>query len=174
MRYGFHGKNGQPAARLEGGGKVWKISRKFQAVALICAGMTGSLPAFAVPSHFAVTIESALLCQDQIDSFFFTDYMLANFGPPTKVEGGAYWWSVSSTLFGAKLDSIFVSKEDTSSVFIGAIFVDAPDALRSKIQDSSGVTYKVTSNPEQWVSPSFSVMLKYNSPETPSKMYCLK
>jgi hypothetical protein len=136
--------------------------------------MVGSLPAFAVPSHFSVTIGSALLCRDQIDSFFFKDYMVANFGPPTKVEGGAYWWTVSSTLFGATLDSIFVSKEDTSSVFIGAIFVDAPDALRQKIQDSIGVTYKVSNNPERWISPEFSVMLKYNSPVTPSKMYCLK
>ena len=119
-------------------------------------------------------MESALLCQDQIDSFYFKDYMNANFGPPSKVEGGAYWWSVPGTLFGAKLDSIFVSKEDVSSVFVGAIFADDPDSLRQKILDSTGVTYKVTGNPEKWISPSFGVMLKYNVSNTPSKMYCLK
>jgi hypothetical protein len=164
-----------------GGGKVLKITRQFQAFVLICSGIAGSLPALAapssalvVPSHFSSTIGSALLCQDQIDSFFFTDYMNTYFGKPNKVEGGAYWWKVSSNLYGAKLDSIFVSKEDTSSVFIGAIFVDLPAALRQKIQDTTGVTYNATTNPEQWSSPSFSVMLKYNSIETPSKLFCLK
>jgi len=147
---------------------------RFQAIVFAIAGLSGSAPALAVPSHFSVTIESALLCRDQIDRFFFTDYMNTYFGPPVKVEGGAYWWSVPSTLFGAKLDSIFVSKEDTIPVFIGAIFADAPDVLRQKIQDSSGEIYRVTKSPEQWISSSFSVMLKYNATETPSKMYCLK
>lgn len=151
-----------------------QILEKFRIVVLICAGMFCSIPALAVPSHFSVTIESALLCVDQIDAFYFTDYMVANFGPPTKVEGEANWWTVSTTLFGAKVDSVFVSNSETSSVFIGAIFADATDVLRQKIQDSTGVIYQVTGNPEQWVSPSFSVMLKYKSPETPSKMYCLK
>lgn len=153
---------------------MWKFIRQFQIFVLIFSGMAGSFPAFAAPDHFSSTIGSALLCQDQIDSFFFTDYMTSYFGKPSKVEGGAYWWKVSSNLFGAKLDSIFVSKEDIDSVFIGAIFVDAPDALRQKIQDATGVTYQATKNTEQWSSPSFSVILKYNSLETPSKLFCLK
>jgi hypothetical protein len=154
---------------------VWKITKRFKILVLICTGMLSSLPALAVPpGHFSSTIGSALLCQDQIDSYFFTDYMITYFGQPTKVEGGAYWWKVQSTLFGAKLDSIFVSQESTSSVFIGATFVDLPDDLRQKIQDATGVTYKATANPEQWSSPSFSVILKYNSSETPSKLFCLK
>lgn len=151
-----------------------RILSQFQFIILIFIGAFISTPALAVPSHFSVTIESALLCEDQIDAYFFNDYMVANFGPPTKVEGEANWWTVSSTLFGAKLDSVFVSNAQTSSVFIGAIFADATDMLRQKIQDSTGVIYQLTKNPEQWVSPSFSVMLKYNSPSTPSKMYCLK
>ena len=153
---------------------MWKITRQLQTFTLIFSGLVGSLPVFAAPSHFSNTIGSALLCQDQIDSIFFTDYMTTYFGKPSKVEGGAYWWKVSSNLFGAKLDSIFVSQENTSSVFVGAIFVDVPDALRQKIQDATGVTYKVTTNPETWSSPSFSVLLKYNSLETPSKLFCLK
>jgi len=151
-----------------------QILEKVGFVIMIYAGMFCTLPALAVPSHFSVTIEPALLCQDQIDAYYFTDYMVANFGPPTKVEGEANWWTVSTTLFGAKLDSVFVSNSETSSVFIGAIFADATDVLRQKIQDSTGVIYQVTNNPEQWASPNFSVMLKYNSPSTPSKMYCLK
>jgi len=141
---------------------------------LICAGMLGSLPAFAVPGHFSSTIGSALLCQDQIDSYYYTDYMITYFGPPTKVEGGAYWWKVSSTLFGSPVDSIFVSQESTSSVFIGAIFADAPESLRQNILNATGVPYKATASPEQWISPSYSVMIKYNTTQTPSKMYCLK
>jgi len=96
------------------------------------------------------------------------------FGPPGKIEGGAYWWKVSGTLFGTKLDSIFINQESTTSVFIGAIFADPPDVLRKNILNITGVPYQITRDPERWSSPSFSVMLKYNSPETPSKMYCLK
>ena len=151
-----------------------QLLEKFRFVVIICAGMLISFPALAVPSHFSVTIESALLCEDQIDAYFFNDYMVANFGPPTKVEGEANWWAVPTTLFGAKLDSVFVSNSETSSVFIGAIFADATDVLRQKIQDSSGVIFQAGNNPEQWVSPSFSVLLKYHTSETPSKMYCLK
>lgn len=136
--------------------------------------MLGSLPALAAPGHFSSTIGSALLCQDQIDGYYFTDYMNTYFGKPTKVEGGAYWWKVQSNLFGSEVDSIFVSQETTSSVFIGAIFSDEPDVLRQKIQDATGVAYKVTANPEQWMSPSFSLMLKYKVPKTPSKLFCLK
>jgi hypothetical protein len=151
-----------------------KITRQFQTFALICSEIVGSLPALAGPSHFSSTIGSALLCQDQIDSFFLTDYMTTYFGQPNKVEGGAYWWKVSGILYGSKLDSIFVSQENTSSVFIGALFVDVPDTLRQNIQDATGVTYKATTNLEQWNSPSFSVILKYYSLETPSKLFCLK
>ena len=153
---------------------MWQIAKRIQILTLLFSGLAGSFPVLAVPGHFSSTIGSALLCQDQIDSFYFNDYMTTYFGKPTKVEGGANWWKVSSVLFGAKVDSIFVSQVNISSVFIGAIFVDAPDVLRQKIQDATGVTYQATNNPEQWNSPSFSLLLKYNSQETPSKLFCLK
>ena len=153
---------------------MWKITKQFQTLALIATGMAASFPAVAVPGHFSSTIGTALLCQNQIDSYYFTDYMITYFGQPSKVEGGAYWWKVSSTLFGARVDSIFVSQESTSSVFIGAIFVDPPDTLLQNIRNTTGVTYKATTDPERWISPAFSVMLKYNTPQTPSKLFCLK
>jgi hypothetical protein len=162
------------ASKFKGAIKVWLNTRRLRACALFCCGIAGSLPCVAVPSHFSSTIGSALLCQDQIDGYFFTDYMNTYFGQPSKTEGGAYWWKVSSTLFGAQVDSIFISQESISSVFIGAIFSEAPDALRENIQKATGVAFKSTNNSERWISPSFSTLLKYNETMTPSKLFCLK
>ena len=174
MGHRFQRKERATTEKSESGRKWCQILKIIQTIFLICVGMFGSVSAFAVPSHFSVTIGSALLCRDQIDAIFFKDYMVTYFGAPNKVEGGAYWWNVSATLFGAQLDSIFVSTEDLSSTFIGAVFVDTPDVLRQKILNSTGVTHRITTNPERWISPTLSIILKYYSSATPSKMYCLK
>jgi hypothetical protein len=159
--------------------KVRQFTKWLLSSTLILSGIAGSFPALAVPSHFSSTIGSALLCQDQIDGYYFTDYMVENFGQPTKTEGGAYWWKMPSTLFpitlfGAQVDSIFVSQENTTSVFIGAMFVASPDALLKSIRTTTGISYQVTSNPERWISPMFSTLVYYNKTQTPSKLYCAK
>ena len=154
-----------------------KLKKQFQVWVLVFSGIFGSFPAFAeikLPSHFVTTIGSALLCHDQIDSYFFIDYLNTYFGDPYKVEGGAYWWNVPGTLFGAKIDSIFVSQESTTTVFIGAVFLDDPTRILKNIQDKNGVTYQPTADPGRWVSPSFAVLLRYNEPLTPTKMFCAK
>ncbi|MEJ1958180.1 MAG: hypothetical protein WDM70_00900 [Nitrosomonadales bacterium] len=151
-----------------------RITKWLKTSVFILWGTLAAFSAVAVPGHFSSTIAPALLCHNQIDSYFLTDYMITYFGKPSKIEGGAYWWKVTGTLFGAKLDSIFVNQENTASMFIGAVFSDPPDTLRQNITSATGVSFKETGNSERWISPSFSVLLKYNIPATPSKMYCLK
>jgi hypothetical protein len=151
-----------------------KFNLTSKVICILFAALPLGVSAFELPTHFSNTIGSALLCQSQIDSYFFTDYMNTYFGKPTKTEGGAYWWPMKGTLYGTKLDSIFVSQESTTSVFIGAVFIDPPETLLQNILNSTGIIFKATQDPEKWSSSSFSVIVKYHQEQTPSKMYCFK
>ena len=131
-------------------------------------------PALAVPSTFSTTIGSALLCLDQIDPYYFWSYLNEFFGPPYKNEGGAYWFKVQATLWGAPVSDVLVSDGSGRVVFLAAAFTSTkPDALSSAITGSTGMGY-TASEPIQY-SPLMSNMgskIIYFGQN--SKVYCAK
>ena len=99
-------------------------------------------PAFAVPSTFGTTIGSALLCLDQIDPFYFWSYLNRFFGPPYKKEGGAYWFKVQASLWGAPVSDVMVSDGSGRVIFLAAAFTKMkPAALSGAISGSTGIGY---------------------------------
>jgi hypothetical protein len=125
--------------------------------------------ALAAPSHFSITVGSALLCRSQVSSAYFNDYMATFFGKPAFTSGGANWWKVSDTLFGSQLEYVFVG---TDLDFIGATFKDTPDRLIANVKSSVGIDYQ-QKEAEKWVTPSYSALIKYNDNNTKSKMFCI-
>ena len=98
--------------------------------------------ALAAPSTFSTTIGTALLCLDQIDPFYFWSYLNQFFGPPYKNEGGAYWFKVQTTLWGAPVSDVMVSDGSGRVIFLAAAFTSMkPDALSSAISGSTGIGY---------------------------------
>ncbi len=109
-------------------------------VLLMIAACSGT--ALAAPSTFSTTIGSALLCLDQIDPYYFWSYLNEFFGPPYKKEGGAYWFKVQTTLWGAPVSDVLVSDGSGRVIFLAAAFTDTkPDALSSAISGSTGMGY---------------------------------
>ena len=101
--------------------------------------------ALAVPSTFGTTIGSALLCLDQIDPFYFWSYLNQFFGPPYKQEGGAYWFKVQTSLWGAPISDVLVSDGSGQVIFLAAAFTNTkPDALSGAISGSTGIGYTVS------------------------------
>jgi hypothetical protein len=98
-------------------------------------------PATALPSHFAVTLEPGLLCNDRLDSAFYYNYLSSNVEPPYKRENGAYWFKVNAELFGKSITEIFVSDGTSWWVFVGALFAATPDELGKSVQDKVGRAY---------------------------------
>jgi len=75
----------------------------------LCATLSAEARAAGEPpSTFGDTIGSALLCIDQIDPYYYWSYMKQYFGPPYKQEGGAYWFKVKATLWGANITEVLV------------------------------------------------------------------
>ena len=117
-------------------------------VLLIIASYSG--PALAVPSTFSTTIGTALLCLAQIDPFYFWSYLNEFFGPPYKNEGGAFWFKVQTTLWGAPISDVMVSDGSGRVIFLAAAFTNTkPEALSSAIFGDTGIGY-TNSEPIQY------------------------
>lgn len=139
---------------------------------ILCAAFfllysTGSLAA-ALPSHFGDTIGSALDCHNQVTAKFLNKYMKRFLGQPEFVDGGANWWRVDSTLYGASVKYVFVG---VTQDFIGATFMDPPIDLIKKLEKLSGEKYTLK-KADVWENGAGRI-IKYNDRSTPSKMFCL-
>ena len=131
-------------------------------------------PALAVPSTFGPTIGAALLCLDQIDPFYFWSYLNRFFGPPYKNEGGAYWFKVQTTLWGAPVSDVLVSDGSGSVIFLAAAFTSTkPDSLSSAIAGSTGIGY-TKSEPIQYSPLMSNLGSKIIYFGQDSKVYCAK
>ena len=125
------------------------------------------------PTTFGVTIGTALMCADQIDPYYFWTYLNQYFGPPYKSEGGAHWFKVQGTLWGAAITEVLVSDGFSQQVFLAATFKDNPDKLSASIVDATGMRYlKQTSAPFSPLVSSLGSKIIYFGQS--SKIYCAK
>lgn len=119
-----------------------KRAGRLAAAVLLYATLGGAAwAAAAPPSTFGSTIGPALLCIDQIDPFYFWSYLNQFFGPPYKREGGAYWFKVEATLWGAAITEVMVSDGANAQVFLAAGFKDSPDKLAAAISEATGIRH---------------------------------
>ena len=111
-------------------------------VALTC--VTGNVA--AAPSTFGPVIGSALLCRSALDNAYFHSYLTRFFGPSYKHEGGAYWFRLDATLWGAPVKEVMVSDDSSELVFIGAITDSKPDELEKALRLDAGTAFKAVDN----------------------------
>lgn len=95
----------------------------------------------ALPSTFGSTVGSALLCKDHIDPYYFWSYLNQFVGAPYKTEGGAYWFKVQGSLWGAEITDVLVSDGKGQQIFLAAHFKGAPSKLAEAIAATAGVSY---------------------------------
>ncbi|MEX5748736.1 hypothetical protein [Massilia sp. X63] len=110
--------------------------------AMLLAVLVMAAPAQAMPSTFSQVVGNALLCRSQLDNRYFHDYLTTSFGPAYKREGGAYWFRVEATLWGAEVKQVVVSDDSSELVFIGALTDSAPEALEGAVRAASGAAFR--------------------------------
>jgi hypothetical protein len=125
-----------PRARL-------KMAAVLAGVAMMAVPFSGAALAAggAMPSTFGSTIGAALLCVDHVDPSYFFSYMKQFFGQPYKSEGGAHWFKVQGTLWGANITDVMVSDGELQQVFVAASFKDNPAKLADAIAVAAGIRY---------------------------------
>lgn len=137
----------------------------FHGIALAAGG--------APPSTFGTTLGPALLCIDHIDPSYFMSYMNQFFGPPYKSEGGAHWFKVQGTLWGANITDVMVSDGANEQVFVAASFKDNPKKLADAIAASSGMQFqKEDSSQSSPLISSLGSKIIYSGQN--SRVYCAK
>jgi len=99
-------------------------------------------PAGAMPSTFGDIVGNALLCRSHLDNRYFHDYLTASFGPAYKREGGAWWFRLEATLWGAEVKEVMVSDDSNELVFIGAVTDSTPEELEGAIRSASGTAFR--------------------------------
>lgn len=109
---------------------------------MLLAVLVMAAPAQAMPSTFSQVVGNALLCRSQLDNRYFHDYLTTSFGPAYKREGGAYWFRVEATLWGAEVKQVVVSDDSSELVFIGALTESAPEALEGAVRAASGAAFR--------------------------------
>jgi len=95
-----------------------------------------------MPSTFSQVVGNALLCRSHLDNRTFHDYLSTAFGPAYKHEGGAYWFKVDATLWGAELKEVMVSDDTSDLVFIAALTDSTPQELEAAIRAASGDAFR--------------------------------
>lgn len=95
-----------------------------------------------MPSTFSGVVGNALLCRSHLDNRYFHDYLTTSFGPAYKREGGAYWFRVEATLWGAEVKEVMVSDDSSELVFIAAVTDSTPEELEGAIRAGMGVAYR--------------------------------
>lgn len=138
-------------------------------LALACAHASAQ----SLPSTFAPTIGSALLCRSQLDNAYFHSYLTRSFGPAYKHEGGAYWFRLEATLWGKAVKEVMVSDDTSELVFVAAVAESKPEELEEAIRASAGIRHRaVDASPFPLrVSNPGSVIAYQNSK---SKIYCAR
>lgn len=119
----------------------FKRAGSIAALLLTLAPVNDQAWAAEPPASFGSTIGPALLCIDQIDPFYFWSYMNHFFGPPYKREGGAYWFKVQGTLWGAAVTEVMVSDGEHEQVFLAASFKEGPAKLADAILEATGIRH---------------------------------
>ncbi|MCD2517687.1 hypothetical protein LQ564_15335 [Massilia sp. G4R7] len=143
------------------------------ALALLAAASLLTAPAGAMPTTFGTVIGNALLCRSHLENRYFHDYLTTSFGPAYKREGGAYWFRLEATLWGAEVKEVMVSDDTSELVFIAAVLEGKPEELETAIRGSAGIAFKpkdATPFPLR-VSNSGSTIAYMNDK---SKIYCAK
>lgn len=105
-------------------------------LALCCA------QALAAPSTFGPVIGSALLCRSQLDNAYFHAYLTQHFGPAYKREGGAYWFRLEASLWGAQVEEVMVSDDTSELVFVAAVLSGTPEELEKSVRAASGIAFR--------------------------------
>ena len=95
-----------------------------------------------MPSTFSGVVGNALLCRSHLDNRYFHDYLTTSFGPAYKREGGAWWFKVEATLWGAEVKEVMVSDDTSELVFIAATTESTPQELEAAIQAASGTAFR--------------------------------
>ena len=143
------------------------------ALAMLAAASMLATPAGAMPTTFGTVIGNALLCRSHLDNRYFHDYLTTSFGPAYKREGGAYWFKLEATLWGAEVKEVMVSDDSNELVFIAARTESTPQELEAAIRAGAGVAFtpKDASAFPLRVSNSGSTIAYMNDK---SKIYCAK
>ena len=95
-----------------------------------------------MPSTFSQVVGNALLCHSHLDNRYFHDYLTTSFGPAYKREGGAWWFRVEATLWGAEVKEVMVSDDSSDLVFIAALTESTPEALAEAVRAASGTAFR--------------------------------
>ena len=142
-------------------------------LAAACACAPAGVRAQALPSTFAPTIGSALLCRSHLDNVYFHSYLTTAFGPAYKHEGGAYWFKLDASLWGKPVKEVMVSDDTSELVFVAAVADSKPEELEEAIRASAGIRHRaVDGSPFPLrVSNPGSVIAYQNSK---SKIYCAR
>ena len=150
-----------------------KAGKFISAAAMSAALMSAPLAASAAPSTFGNVIGQALLCLSQLDTGYFYNYLVTNFGQPYKHEGNAYWFKTPASLWDAPVSEVLVSDKDSPERFIAAVADVTPEILTGNIMDAMKMTFGATSlNPKPVrMSTTTSTIIYYNKK---SKIFCAK
>ena len=126
-----------------------------------------------MPSTFSQVVGNALLCRSHLDNRYFHDYLTRSFGPAYKREGGAYWFKVEATLWGADVKEIMVSDDSSELVFIAAVTDSTPEALEGAIRSGAGTAFQAAdSSPFPLRVSRLGSTIAYVNDK--SKIYCVK
>ncbi|MFC3456708.1 MULTISPECIES: hypothetical protein [Massilia] len=141
----------------------------------VCAGALAGAPALAqtLPSTFAPTIGSALLCRSALDNAYFHSYLTGAFGPAYKHEGGAYWFRLDATLWGKAVKEVMVSDDTSPLVFVAAVADSKPEELEEAIRASAGIRHRAvdaSAFPLRVSNPGSVIAYQNNK----SKIYCAR
>jgi hypothetical protein len=146
--------------------------RRLTALACLAAS-TLALPAAAMPSTFGTVIGNALLCRSHLDNRYFHDYLTRSFGPAYKREGGAWWFRIEATLWGAEVREVMVSDDTSELVFIAAVLDNTPQELEGAIRSAVGTSFRAvdaTPFPLRVSNPGSTIAYMNDK----SKIYCAK
>ena len=109
---------------------------------MLATPLAGPVAAQAMPSTFSQVVGNALLCRSHLDNRYFHDYLTTSFGPAYKREGGAWWFKVEATLWGAEVKEVMVSDDSSDLVFIAALTESTPQELEGAIKAASGAAFR--------------------------------
>jgi|GEM_PF-293269 len=162
------------------GGVGLKIASRLAATRLAAAtavacSLLGSAPATAAPRPtFGTEVGNALLCLDQLNSKYFFDYLYDAFGPPYKIEGGAYWFKATNvSLWGVQVTDVLVNDSTSPADFIGAYFNATPVKLTESIASAVNISFTPEDNGTYPMRQSKAgSKIVYN--DVNAKMYCAK
>lgn len=146
---------------------------RLAALAPFVAACTLAGPAGAMPSTFDSVIGNALLCRSHLDNRYFHDYLTTAFGPPYKREGGAYWFRIEASLWGAEVSEVMVSDDTSELVFIAAVAERTPEELEGAIRAVKGTAFRAvdaTPFPLRVSNPGSTIAYMNDK----SKIYCAK